>query len=95
MTPEQLELDVDQQAEYRSKTGKKVALVEAYIVDEDMNKLPHDGETAGEIVVRAPWLTPNYYKDNKTLKHYGVAVTCTQVMWRILMTKALSRSLTA
>ena len=65
LTPEQLELDLDQQAEYRSKTGKKVAMVEAHIVDDEMNKLPHDGETAGEIVVRAPWLTPNYYKDNK------------------------------
>ncbi|CAH1585584.1 long-chain fatty acid--CoA ligase [Vibrio rotiferianus] len=68
LTPEQLELDLDQQAEYRSKTGKKVAMVEAHIVDDEMNKLPHDGETAGEIVVRAPWLTPNYYKDNKNSK---------------------------
>ncbi|MEF1263836.1 AMP-binding protein, partial [Vibrio campbellii] len=68
LTPEQLELDLDQQAEYRSKTGKKVALVEAHIVDDEMNRLPHDGETAGEIVVRAPWLTPSYYKDNKNSK---------------------------
>ena len=68
LTPEQLELGLDQQAEYRSKTGKKVALVEAHIVDDEMNRLPHDGETAGEIVVRAPWLTPSYYKDNKNSK---------------------------
>ncbi|GAK86061.1 medium-chain-fatty-acid-CoA ligase [Vibrio ponticus] len=68
LSPEQLELDIDQQAEYRSKTGKKVAMVEAHIVDEEMNSLAHDGETSGEIVVRAPWLTPNYYKDNKNSK---------------------------
>ncbi|MEF1307783.1 AMP-binding protein, partial [Vibrio owensii] len=68
LTPEQLELDLEQQAEYRSKTGKKVALVEAHIVEDEMNRLPHDGESAGEIVVRAPWLTPSYYKDNKNSK---------------------------
>ncbi|WP_162064234.1 long-chain fatty acid--CoA ligase [Vibrio taketomensis] len=68
LTPEQLELDIDQQAEYRSKTGKKVAMVEVHIVDEDMQHVDHDGESSGEIVVRAPWLTPNYYKDNKASK---------------------------
>ncbi|MDG3085625.1 long-chain fatty acid--CoA ligase [Vibrio hannami] len=68
LTPEHLELDLDKQAEYRSKTGKKVAMVEAHIVDEDMQILDHDGEVSGEIVVRAPWLTPSYYKDNKNSK---------------------------
>ncbi|WED24593.1 long-chain fatty acid--CoA ligase [Vibrio sp. JC009] len=65
---EQLKLDLDIQAEYRSKTGKKVAMVEAHIVDQDMKKLENNGEDTGEIVVRAPWLTPSYYKDNKNSK---------------------------
>ena len=68
LTPEQLELDLDQQAEYRCKTGKKVAMVEAYIVDEDMQRLEQNGVASGEIVVRAPWLTPTYYKDSKNSK---------------------------
>lgn len=68
LSPEHLKLDLDQQAEYRSKTGKKVAMVEAHIVDEEMQTLDHNGEASGEIVVRAPWLTPNYYKDNKNSK---------------------------
>ncbi|WP_375748225.1 long-chain fatty acid--CoA ligase [Vibrio sp. HN007] len=68
LSPEHLELDIDSQAEYRSKTGKKVTMVEAHIVDEEMNQLEHDGEQSGEIVIRAPWLTPNYYKDNKNSK---------------------------
>ncbi|GMQ47131.1 long-chain fatty acid--CoA ligase [Vibrio sp. 10N] len=68
LTPEHLDLDMDKQAEYRAKTGKKVAMVDVEIVDEQMAPLPHDGETTGEIVVRAPWLTPSYYKDNKNSK---------------------------
>lgn len=68
LTPEHLEEDMDTQAEYRAKTGKKVAMVEVEIVDEQMEPLAHDGETTGEIVVRAPWLTPSYYKDNKNSK---------------------------
>lgn len=68
LSSEQLELDLDEQAEYRSKTGKKVAMVEAHIVDDDMQKVTNNGEDTGEIVVRAPWLTPSYYKDNKNSK---------------------------
>jgi len=31
--------------------------VDLRIVDADMNNVPHDGKSAGEIVLRAPWLT--------------------------------------
>lgn len=41
-------------------SGITVPLVSAQIVDENMNSLPHDGETRGELVLRAPWLTPCY-----------------------------------
>jgi fatty-acyl-CoA synthase len=30
------------------------------LVDADLNEVPHDGKTPGEIVVRAPWLTQGY-----------------------------------
>jgi fatty-acyl-CoA synthase len=55
--------DFERQAEVRCKTGRPIPLVELRIVDEAMNDLPHDGETQGEIVVRAPWLTQGYLKD--------------------------------
>lgn len=38
-------------------------LVEMRIVDEAMNPMPHDGETRGELVLRAPWLTVCYARD--------------------------------
>jgi len=37
-----------------------VPLVDFRIVDAEMKEVAHDGRTAGEIVVRAPWLTMGY-----------------------------------
>jgi fatty-acyl-CoA synthase len=47
------------------KTGLPIPLVQLRVVDESMNDVPRDGKTAGEIVVRAPWLTREYYKDQE------------------------------
>jgi len=55
--------DIDRQVEMRCKTGRPVPLVQIRIVDEQMNDMPHDGVSQGEIVVRAPWLTQGYLKD--------------------------------
>jgi fatty-acyl-CoA synthase len=55
--------DIERQIEVRCKTGRRVSLVQIRIVDEAMNDVPHDGESPGEIVVRAPWLTQGYLKD--------------------------------
>ncbi len=55
--------DLDRQAEVRSRTGRPVPMVTLRIVDEDMNDMPHDGKSQGEVVVRAPWLTQGYLKD--------------------------------
>ena len=43
--------------------GVPAPLVEARIVDEAMRDLPHDGLARGELVLRAPWLTPAYTGD--------------------------------
>lgn len=55
-----LDAGLDEQIETRTKTGLPIPLVDLKIVDTDMNELPHDGKSAGEIVVRAPWLTMGY-----------------------------------
>ena len=65
LTPEMLALDDDAQSDIRIKTGRSMALVEIQVVDEGMHPLPHDGTHTGEIVVRSPWLTQGYFKDQK------------------------------
>ncbi|MFP3678011.1 fatty acid--CoA ligase [Pseudomonas sp. SIMBA_041] len=47
----------------RIKTGTPVPMVDLKIVDASGNDVVHDGESLGEIVVRAPWLTQGYLKE--------------------------------
>ncbi|HPE72065.1 MAG TPA: fatty acid--CoA ligase [Candidatus Competibacter sp.] len=63
LKPHMLDWDEERQLDIRCKTGLPVPLVELRVVDEEMNDLPHDGKTPGEVVVRAPWLTQGYLKD--------------------------------
>lgn len=65
LTPEMLELPHDEQAAIRCKTGRSLPLVDLKIVEGNLRELPRDNTSAGEIVVRAPWLTQGYLKDNK------------------------------
>jgi fatty-acyl-CoA synthase len=55
----------ERQVEKRCKPGRPLPLTQLRIVDGEMNDLPHDGKTSGELVVRAPWLTQGYLKDPK------------------------------
>jgi fatty-acyl-CoA synthase len=52
--------DREKQAELRTKAGIAAPLVDLRIVGAGMEDVAHDGRTPGEIVVRAPWLTPGY-----------------------------------
>ena len=63
LTPELENADLETQADYRTRTGRPVAMVQLRIVDGEMNDVPHDGKSQGEVVVRAPWLTQGYLND--------------------------------
>jgi len=52
--------DFGEEVYYRTSTGIAAPMVDLRVVDENMAEVPHDGETVGEIVVRAPWLTTGY-----------------------------------
>jgi fatty-acyl-CoA synthase len=55
--------DADAQAATRVKTGRPVPLVALRTVDADFQDCPKDAKTAGEVVVRAPWLTQGYLRN--------------------------------
>jgi fatty-acyl-CoA synthase len=61
---DQLDKPVEEQVEIRCKTGRAVPLAGMRLVDEEMNEVSANGESTGEIVLRAPWLTQGYLKDN-------------------------------
>lgn len=65
LTREMLALSAEEQAVIRCKTGQALPLVDLRIVDAEMQELPWDNSSPGEIVVRAPWLTQGYLKEQK------------------------------
>jgi fatty-acyl-CoA synthase len=60
--PAHLNVTDENYLEYALRTGWPIPLVELRVVDPEGNPVPKDGKTMGEIVVRAPWVTPEYYK---------------------------------
>ena len=65
LTQDMLRKDFASQIEYRVKTGIAIPFVDLKIVDEQGTDVVHDGKSVGEIVVRAPWLTNGYLKDEE------------------------------
>jgi len=55
--------DENEQLAQAVKTGTPMPLVQTRVVTSTGQDVPPDGVTTGEIVTRAPWLTPGYYKD--------------------------------
>ncbi len=53
----------DERITYRIKAGVPVPLVEVALMGADGQLLPADGETQGELVLRAPWLTMGYFNE--------------------------------
>jgi fatty-acyl-CoA synthase len=60
LEPRRLTGNIDEEVEYRTTCGFSGPLVDLRIVDADMQDVPHDGKSTGEIVARAPWLTMGY-----------------------------------
>jgi fatty-acyl-CoA synthase len=49
-----LGVDPSRELDIRVRAGMTAPLVDARVVGQDMKDLPHDGETAGELVLRSP-----------------------------------------
>lgn len=60
-----LEQPAQTQLSSRIKTGTPIPMVDLKIIDAGGKAVPHDGESLGEIVVRTPWLTQGYFKDQE------------------------------
>lgn len=50
----------------KKRQGLPLCGLEVKIVDAQGKELPRDGESAGEILIRGPWITRSYYKDARS-----------------------------
>ncbi len=64
LTAKDLELSIEEQAELRCRTGRPIGLAQMRVVGPDGKDVPCDDKTAGEIIVRSPYLTQGYLKDH-------------------------------
>lgn len=61
-------LEESERKKYQIKAGLPASMVEIRIVDKSGKEIPRGVEKIGEITVRAPWLTKEYYKDPESSK---------------------------
>lgn len=70
------ELSEEQQFQNIAKAGLAMPGLEIEIFDEEFNRLPHDGEAVGELLIRGPWVCSEYYNDAQPDKfHDGWLIT--------------------
>lgn len=65
LKPALREASEEEQIAVRCRTGHPIPMVEMRIMGRNGEFLPHDGNSIGEVVVRAPWLAQGYLNDGK------------------------------
>ncbi|MFN3585890.1 MAG: long-chain-fatty-acid--CoA ligase [Moraxellaceae bacterium] len=63
-TAEMLALPKEQRYQRQLKQGRPIYGVDLKIVDDEGRELPRDGKTFGRLLVRGPWITSGYYKND-------------------------------
>ena len=56
-------LSSDEQLANVAKAGQLLPGLELDVFDANFQRLPHDGESVGQILVRGPWICSDYYKN--------------------------------
>jgi fatty-acyl-CoA synthase len=64
------ELTEEELWDLKKKQGTIVSGLDIEIIDEIGNKLPHDGESSGEIILRGLWILTNYYNAPTTKESF-------------------------
>ena len=59
-------LSEDEKWELMKKQGMPVTGLEVKLIGADGKETPRDGKTAGEILVKGPWITKSYYNDERS-----------------------------
>lgn len=66
----------DEQFANIAKAGRLLPGLEMDIFDDNFNRVPHDGESAGEVLMKGPWVCSEYYNNPQPDKfHDGWLLT--------------------
>jgi fatty-acyl-CoA synthase len=63
LKPHMMQWNEEEQMDIRCRSGLPIPFVDLRINDFEGCKLPHDGASVGEVVVRSPWLAQGYLKE--------------------------------
>jgi acyl-CoA synthetase (AMP-forming)/AMP-acid ligase II len=71
LLPKHLSLPADEQCTQRARQGRPVFGVEMRVVDANGKEQPRDGKSAGELMVRGPWIAREYFKGKRAVLRDG------------------------
>ena len=63
LLPKDRALPLEQRLNVQAKQGRAVFGVSLKLTDETGQRLPHDGQAAGHLKIRGPWIAKAYYRD--------------------------------
>jgi len=63
-------LTAEEKWNLKRKQGLPVTGLDVKIVDAEGKELPRDGRSAGEILIRGPWITGSYYNDARSTESF-------------------------
>jgi 3-(methylthio)propionyl---CoA ligase len=66
-----LQLSIEEQDALKAKQGAPIFGLEMKVVDGNGHVLPRDGKSAGDLMVRAPWVIERYFKEEKSALVHG------------------------
>lgn len=71
-----LQLSNDEQFANVCKAGRSLPGLQLDIFDEQFNRLPHDGKSVGEVLIKGPWVCEEYYANSQPDRfHNGWLIT--------------------
>ncbi len=84
LDPSDLAEPPEDQLELRTRTGRALPLVELRVADPQLREVARNGQSTGEVVAKAPWLTAGYHKDAQATERLwrGGVLHTGDVAWR-------------
>lgn len=71
LKPDMEDLPWERKLDFLETAGVLAPGLEAKIVDEVGDELPHDGDAFGELLIRGPWIAAEYFRDPRSSQSFA------------------------